>query len=251
MTTQDIADGESVEVQGSAAKPYILKNTGGVYSCTCPAWRNQVARHREAGPASTSARPTAATTPRRNATGGALLRQVGRAARPRTRQPQQAQADPARAPLGERRRPRRLVDEREARRRPRLLGRVEDLPLPAGERVPRLPTGSSSGPGRRHPLDGELWLDRKCVPEDRSASSAGRTRADHWQQVKYVLFDAPAHRRRSFEDRVAYVRHLLDVRSPTPYSEYVQRLDHIERCRARGPPPRRSSPASSRSGARG
>jgi DNA ligase 1 len=37
----DIADGESVEIQGSAAKPYILTNTGGVYSCTCPAWRNQ------------------------------------------------------------------------------------------------------------------------------------------------------------------------------------------------------------------
>src|SRR4051794_34446121 len=37
----DIADGESVEVQGSAAAPYVLKNVGGVYSCTCPAWRNQ------------------------------------------------------------------------------------------------------------------------------------------------------------------------------------------------------------------
>jgi DNA ligase-1 len=28
-------------MQGSGAKPYILKNTGGVYSCSCPAWRNQ------------------------------------------------------------------------------------------------------------------------------------------------------------------------------------------------------------------
>ena len=37
----DLADGESVEIQGSAAKPYVLKNTGGVYSCSCPAWRNQ------------------------------------------------------------------------------------------------------------------------------------------------------------------------------------------------------------------
>src|SRR5438552_2426491 len=25
----------------SAAKPYVLKNAGGVYSCSCPAWRNQ------------------------------------------------------------------------------------------------------------------------------------------------------------------------------------------------------------------
>src|SRR5580700_3235884 len=37
----DLGDGESVEMKGSGAKPYILKNVGGVYSCTCPAWRNQ------------------------------------------------------------------------------------------------------------------------------------------------------------------------------------------------------------------
>jgi len=37
----DLADGQSAEYHGSAAKPYILKNVGGVYSCTCPSWRNQ------------------------------------------------------------------------------------------------------------------------------------------------------------------------------------------------------------------
>src|SRR6202051_3860723 len=37
----DLQDGETTEIQGSGAKPYILKNTGGVYSCSCPAWRNQ------------------------------------------------------------------------------------------------------------------------------------------------------------------------------------------------------------------
>src|SRR3954471_6924085 len=40
-TMPDLADGESIEMKGSGAKPYVLKNTGGVYSCTCPAWRNQ------------------------------------------------------------------------------------------------------------------------------------------------------------------------------------------------------------------
>lgn len=39
----DLNDGESAEVKGSARLPYILKNTGGVFSCTCPAWRNQSA----------------------------------------------------------------------------------------------------------------------------------------------------------------------------------------------------------------
>ena len=37
----DLKDGETTEMQGSGAKPYVLKNTGGVYSCSCPAWRNQ------------------------------------------------------------------------------------------------------------------------------------------------------------------------------------------------------------------
>src|SRR5688500_1134890 len=37
----DLGDGESVEMKGSGTQPYVLKNVGGVYSCTCPAWRNQ------------------------------------------------------------------------------------------------------------------------------------------------------------------------------------------------------------------
>src|ERR1700741_157083 len=37
----DLNDGETVEMQGSGSKPYVLKNVGGVYSCSCPAWRNQ------------------------------------------------------------------------------------------------------------------------------------------------------------------------------------------------------------------
>ena len=37
----DLSDGESIEMQGSGAKPYVIRNVGGVYSCTCPAWRNQ------------------------------------------------------------------------------------------------------------------------------------------------------------------------------------------------------------------
>jgi len=37
----DLRDGQSVEVQGSARRPYVLKNVGGVLSCTCAAWRFQ------------------------------------------------------------------------------------------------------------------------------------------------------------------------------------------------------------------
>ena len=34
-------DGDTCQVQGSGKKPYVLKNVGGVLSCTCPAWCNQ------------------------------------------------------------------------------------------------------------------------------------------------------------------------------------------------------------------
>src|SRR5690349_16359096 len=36
----DLDDGASVEVQGSGTNKYTLKNVGGAYSCSCPAWRN-------------------------------------------------------------------------------------------------------------------------------------------------------------------------------------------------------------------
>lgn len=36
-----LGDGEEVVVPGSGSRSYTLRNVGGVYSCTCPAWRNQ------------------------------------------------------------------------------------------------------------------------------------------------------------------------------------------------------------------
>src|SRR5262245_22008630 len=37
----DLGDGEQTSVKGSGSAVYTLKNSGGVYSCSCPAWRNQ------------------------------------------------------------------------------------------------------------------------------------------------------------------------------------------------------------------
>ena len=39
--SQDLADGETAQVKGSGSSVYTLKNNGGVYSCTCPAWMHQ------------------------------------------------------------------------------------------------------------------------------------------------------------------------------------------------------------------
>lgn len=37
----ELLEGQAVLIQGSASKPYQLKNVAGVLSCSCPAWRNQ------------------------------------------------------------------------------------------------------------------------------------------------------------------------------------------------------------------
>ena len=38
---QDLEDGATTTVKGSGSAVYTLKNSGGVYSCTCPAWMHQ------------------------------------------------------------------------------------------------------------------------------------------------------------------------------------------------------------------
>ena len=38
----DLNDGESIDVPGSSGVSYTIRNSGGVYSCTCPAWQTQL-----------------------------------------------------------------------------------------------------------------------------------------------------------------------------------------------------------------
>src|SRR5437667_8872288 len=37
----DLRDGEEIEVPGSSGNRYTVKNVGGVYACSCMAWRTQ------------------------------------------------------------------------------------------------------------------------------------------------------------------------------------------------------------------
>ena len=41
ITMTDLADGETTEMKGSGKKPYKLRNIGGVYDCSCVAWKMQ------------------------------------------------------------------------------------------------------------------------------------------------------------------------------------------------------------------
>jgi DNA ligase-1 len=184
----DLHDGETFEMKGSGAKPYVLRNSRGVYSCTCPAWRNQ-------------------SVPIEVRTCKHLRLMRGDAAE--TARIGHAPADPVR------RAPRTVTGATETGGEPPLLlahpwDHLTDL---AGwwmseklDGVRAYWDGSRfiSRLGNEYrapdwfvdgfpaePLDGELWLDRQMF--QRTVSIVRRHDAsDKWKEITYVVFDAPA-----------------------------------------------------------
>jgi DNA ligase-1 len=223
----DLADGASREVQGSGSKPYVLKNTGGVYSCTCPAWRNQSApperrtcKHLKAlrGDAAEAARVGGAAAPAPSA----------RSSKPRASAPAAAAAEAGEAP-------------------PLLLAHVWDneTDLAGWWMSEKLDGVRAYWDGRRFvsrlgnqyhapgwftaglpafPLDGELWLDRKAF--QRTVSIVRRQdQSDEWREIKYLVFDAPGHGG-AFEARVRHYHDFIAAKQPG----YVRAHPH-EPCR--------------------
>jgi len=194
----DLADGESIEVQGSGAKPYVLKNVGGVYSCSCPAWRNQsVGIERRTCKHIRKLRGDAAEETRV----GQDLPAPARTAKP-------SAAKPSAAPplllaetwdgamdltgwwLSE-----KLDGVRAYWDGARFLSRQGNQFLAPEWFVSGLP---------RIALDGELWIARKSF--QRTVSIARRQdRSDHWKEMTYVVFDAPG-LDKPFEDRLEMVK---------------------------------------------
>ncbi len=195
----DLIDGESVEMKGSGAKPYVLKNVGGVYSCTCPAWRNQsVAIERRTCKHLRKLRGDAAEEAR-----------IGQDLLPK---PEPDGEDGAGA---EKEGPPLLLAER--------WDNAQDL---AGwwlseklDGVRAYWDGKSliSRLGNRFhapdwfleglpdiPLDGELWIGRKAF--QRTVGIVRRQdKTDLWNQVRYVAFDAPGVDD-AFEGRLVAIR---------------------------------------------
>jgi DNA ligase-1 len=67
------------------------------------------------------------------------------------------------------------------------------------------------------PLDGELWVGRKAF--QRTVSIVRRQdRSDHWRDVAFVVFDAPA-MDAPFEDRLAFVSAHVAKHAP-PHARY-------------------------------
>jgi DNA ligase-1 len=232
MTTRDLADGETTEMQGSGAKPYVLRNTGGVYSCSCPAWRNQSVaieqrtckhlRKLRGDAAETTRIGTDAALPATRAAaggggGGATAKPA--AADKATKPPvllahSFAEIQPAIDPTGW------WVSEKLDGVRAwwdgtKFWSRLgNQYHAPAWFTV-GLPTT---------PLDGELWLARKqfqkCISIVRRQDAGPQ-----WQDIRYVVFDAPG-RDEPFEARLAFCRDWVARDKPA----YAVAHPH-ERCR--------------------
>ena len=216
----DLQDGETVEMQGSGAKPYILKNTGGVYSCTCPAWRNQsVAIERRTCKHLRKLRGDAAEEAR---LGGAL--------------PQRPVKSTASGEPGEEAGPPLLLAESwdnaadlsdwwmsekldgvraywDGKQFLSRQGNVYHAPEWFIEGLPTVP------------LDGELWIDRKKF--QRTVSIVRRQdKSELWKEVRFLVFDAPA-ATGGFEDRIAFLEDAL-ARSAL---KFASRHEHA-RCKS-------------------
>src|SRR4051812_21530324 len=217
----DLKDGESFEMQGSGSKPYVLKNVGGVYSCTCPAWRNQ-------------------STPIERRTCKHLRRLRGDAAE-ETRLGGALPQRPARkAADGE--------EDDAAAGPPLLLAETWDTAanLSGWWMSEKLDGVRAYWDGKQFlsrlgnlyhapdwfteglpdsPLDGELWIDRKKF--QRTVSIVRRQdKTDLWNEVRFLVFDAPA-ASGGFEDRLVLLKEALAAGAP----KFARQHAH-ERCRS-------------------
>ena len=211
----DLLDGQTAEVWGSGSKPYQLKNVGGVYSCSCPAWRNQslpidqrTCKHlrQRRGEAAEMARlgSTAGTTPVAKNTTSAPPLLLAESWNPET--------DPRGWWLSE-----KLDGVRAYWTGREFLSRNGNLYAAPEWFKLGLPST---------PLDGELWIGRKQFQRTASIVRRGDG-ADLWREVRYLVFDAPAVSQ-PFEQRLAAVKQVLAAGQP-PYALPL----HQEVCRSR------------------
>ena len=207
----DLKDGETAEVQGSARTPYILKNVGGVYSCTCPAWRNQsVSIERRTCKHLRAYRGEQAEQDRLGSLAPAVpkaAKEEGEDTAPKLLLANSWEND---VDLNGWWMSEKLDGVRawwDGRQFLSRLGNVYDAPDWFVAGLPNVP------------LDGELWLARKAF--QRTVSIVRRQdKSDHWQQIKYVLFDAPGVSG-PFEERQKALSEIIQQQHPQ-YASVLQ-----------------------------
>ncbi len=203
----DLEDNETTQVKGSGSSIYELKNVGGVYSCSCPAWRNQGVPHFQRTCKHLKAFRGAEVEAER-------LKSVG-ASPPPERAPKVSSAGEV------------VVAGPEP---PLLLAHpwdnLQDLTgwwmsekldgvraFWDGERIVSRKGNAFFAPEwfrerlPKVPLDGELWAGRKqfqrCVSIVRSGGESQR-----WKDISYVVFDSPG-LEGAFEERTEKLQELL------------------------------------------
>ncbi len=223
----DLLDGQTKEVWGSGSKPYQLKNVGGVFSCSCPAWRNQ-------------SLPIDQRTCKH-------LRQYRGEAIEMARLGSLIDTAPFRAPDATSAPPLLLAESWNPETDPAGWWLSEKLD---GVRAYWDGQQFMSRGGHRYiapewftrglpntPLDGELWVGRKQF--QRTVSIVRRSDApESWREVRFLIFDAPA-MAQPFEQRQEAVTALVLTHQP-PFAlglaqsvcrgaeHLTQELDRIE-----------------------
>jgi DNA ligase-1 len=217
----DLADGQTVEVPGSGGRSYQLKNVGGVYSCSCPAWRNQslpierrTCKHirRYRGDAAEEARLGSPALPQRKPAGDAEPKEgppVLLAERWDT------EADLTGWWMSE-----KLDGIRAYWDGTQFISRLGNLFIAPDWFLQGLP---------KEPLDGELWIARKAFQRT-SGIVRRHDKTDLWREVRYVVFDAPAHPG-EFESRLDFIRESIGREKP-PFAlahphDLCLSLDHL------------------------
>ena len=204
----DLADGETFLMQGSGSKPYELKNVGGVYSCTCPAWRNQslgieqrTCKHLKKlrGEAAELARVGNAAPPPRTPKSEKRAAAQEKAAPVLLAETWNDAIDPAGWWMSE-----KLDGMRAYWDGAQLLSRLGNVIHAPDYFIARLP---------KQPLDGELFLSRKSFQKT-CAICRRQDKPDTWKQLKFLVFDAPAHGG-EFEERLEFIQSL----AKHPYAE--------------------------------
>jgi len=191
-------------MQGSGAKPYVLKNTGGVYSCSCPAWRNQsIAIEQRTCKHLRKLRGDAAEEAR---TGGALPQRPAKAGTGSEGEGDESSGPPLllaeswdnAADLADWWMSEKLDGVRAYWDGKQFLSRQGNLYHAPDWFIEGLPPV---------PLDGELWIDRKKF--QRTVSIVRRQDKNNlWNEVRFLIFDAPA-ATGGFEDRLAFLADAL------------------------------------------
>ena len=216
VVKQEIADGETVFVTGSAAKPYELRNTGGVYSCSCPAWRNQSApidlrscKH------IASIRGAAAETARVGRKVTSVKASKSSSPKLLLTQKWEPHVDPTGGWMSEKLDGVRALWTGEGF--VSRLGNIYHAPDWFIEDFPSVP------------LDGELWMGRGLFQKTVSVARR-QDKSDHWKDIRFVMFDAPD-AKGLFEARMDYMH--SEFSSSLKYGSVLEHVvckgpDHLE-----------------------